>query len=275
MDELVQKAYEEISQHFLSKHGSTIDAIIAYGSKINNTATYDSHYDCLVIVDDYKKFHSTNKEGYKGYRLWFMRKPNTHVFLNELGPNFYQETIDDKEVKYGVIGLKDFRRACKSGIRIYVKGRLQKPLRIIYADDNVLPEIRNGILRARIGGVNLALKLLPKRFSMYDLIKEIVGMSYKADIRLESPTKVEDIVKKNWQELIEIYKPLVESRHYIYQLNGEYENRKYRMYNKKRVLGYLRRRAWVSALLNIKNGLTNKKAVAYAKRKWRMSLEKK
>ena len=99
-------------------------------------------------------------------------------------------------------------------------------------------------------------------------------MSYKADIRLESPTKVENIVKKNWHELVEIYKPLVESRPYIYQLDGVYQNNRYKRYNKKRAYGYLKRKAWVAMLLNIKNGLTNKKAIPYVKRKFNRAFRK-
>lgn len=264
MEEQVIKEFQSIAGYYAKKHPSIL-AIIAYGSKLFAEATADSHYDFWFIIKDYNSFYRKNLREHRtlvATLLFPFSEKDVHIFLNKLNPNFYQQQLGGKHIKYGVINIDDFVELCKpETFRMYVKGRFQKPVEIVYCSNQQIKDrINLAIDDARKDGVEKALALSPKYSSLDELIQTIIRLSYLADIRPENPNKVRDIFEKSKDELREIYFNL---------LNNVPPTE-----NSDKIKRYLFLNKIFSGLMNLKNGLTNKYALSYVLRKIRRKYEK-
>ena len=89
-----------------------------------------------------------------------------------------------------------------------VKGRMQKPLKIIRSTE----KIDNAIQAARREGAQWGINLTPAEFTFAEFVFFVVKLSYIADIRPENKDrKVQSIIDKGKKELREIYLPLLEN----------------------------------------------------------------
>lgn len=258
----VEQEFQAIAEHYASRYES-IAAVIAYGSRVHGKPTSDSHYDCWLVVRDYKEFYSSNMKDRRNLFATLFNpfdEARAHTFLNRINPNFYQERLDGVKVKYGVVSVDDFLRLCKPDARMYVKGRMQKPVRVIYCERGVRGLIDFAVRMARKDAVRKAAALLDDGFSLDELIKKVIGMSYMADIRPENPNKIDDIFETGADELREVYSKML--------LEAPYHEKK------KDVERYLFRNKFISGVMNLKNGLTNRFAFSYVMRKIRRSRER-
>lgn len=271
LDKTVEQEFKEISDHYI-KNNPSILCTIAYGSKLYGKPTKDSHFDFWFIIEKYRKFHIRRKKEYRDYKYSLLRRPTTHIALNKINPNFYQDSFENKEVKYGVITLNGFIKGCsKKCYKTYIKGRFHKPVKIIYSKDEVTKDtIEEAILNVRTDGLKQALNLSGKAFTFDDLLKNVISLSYIADIRPESPDKIVDILKSSKNELEKIYSPILNKEN-LTKKNDFYINENWRWGSMMKTLIYLKRNAFMSLSYNLKNGLTNKKSVNYVLRKFRRS----
>lgn len=267
LDKTIEQEFRKISDHYV-KNNPSILCTIAYGSQIYGKPTADSHFDFWFVIDKYRKFHIKRKKDYKNYKYSLLRRPAAHMTLNKINPNFYQDSLDNKEVKYGVVTLRDFIKGCsKKCYKTYIKGRFHKPVKIIYSkDEYTRNKIEKAILKVRKDGLKQALNLSGKTFTFDNLLTNLVSLSYIADIRPESPDKIVDIIKNSMSELKEIYTPLLEEEN-LTKKNEFYINESWRWRSMMKTLIYLKGNSLVSLFYNLKNGLTNKKSVSYVLRK--------
>ena len=275
---------EELARHYVEKYDPIL-GVIGYGSRVCGKPTKGSHYDFWFIVDDYKEFYSSNMKDRRNFFASLFNpfdEARAHVFLNKFNPNFYEERFNGIRVKYGVVSLKDFEKFCQpETFRRYVKGRMEKPVKILYsASEEVEKRIEGAILSARKDGVKKAASLLDQYTfpsglpTPVDLVKEMIAMGYRADIKFESPRKQHQIYENGKAELMEIYSKLIEEEPSLEMVDGflrlnlkegsTQETEKNIFWNK-----------FFSGAMNSKNGLTNSFAPSYVWRKIKRRFSKK
>ncbi|KAK8810225.1 hypothetical protein WA538_000664 [Blastocystis sp. DL] len=128
-----------------------------------------------------------------------------HVYYNrhEMGSKVFR-----RPVKYGVISLSSLNRDLRTWDSLYVAGRLQKPVRLLKADEATIALMNRNLQSA----VLAVLPLLPFTFTDRQLFLAITGLSYSGDIRTwfaENPHKVENIVAGNYDFFRQLYKPII------------------------------------------------------------------
>ena len=190
----------------LERFGPHVRALMAYGSRVCGQARIGSAYDFWVIVDDLEAFHRDNAEFYRT-QLNVRSTPDKQIAANRAGPLFYALNADGLAVKYGVLGESDFAALCRDTWWT-VKGRMQKPLRVIRAT----PAVEAAIQAARQEGLECALNFVPKEFTLDELLRELVGLSYRAEVRPErKAAKVQSILEAGRAGLETIYAPMLDA----------------------------------------------------------------
>jgi len=221
---------EILANEALRRAGDNLVYAIEYGSHVSGDASPTSRHDMMLIVEDTKAFHRKNME-LASSEYGRPHSPRFHTFLNRFGFNFYQTTIpqdgQDLRVKYAVISRSDFVKGCNGSLRekqkdgtgafgFYVAGRMQKAaLRPLYKDDErkaeEISQIEGGINTARIDGIWLALGLQDKNFSYDDLLTTYVSLSYRTDLRVEKPGKVQTLIDRSRDDYQRMLEPIINS----------------------------------------------------------------
>ena len=202
----VEKAAACLLEHF----GPHVAALIGYGSRVFGQARAASSYDFWLIVRDPAAFHRGNAEFYRT-RLNIRSTPEEQTALNETGPLFYSLEEAGLDIKLAVLGEATLLRLCRDEWWT-VKGRLQKPLLILRST----PTVDAAILSARRDGLACALNLVPREFTLEELLREVVGLSYRAEVRPEHKrAKIRSILKAGREELEKIYAPLLAELEYV------------------------------------------------------------
>jgi len=216
---------EILANEALRRAGGNLDYAIEYGSTVAGDATPTSMRDMILVVRNAKDFHRRNMEmSARDYGLPHL--PDWHTFLNKFGLNYYQTTITSGEkvlpIKYAVISTENFIRGCngtlpekekdKTGaFGFYVAGRIQKaalrPLKT--GNEDTAREIEQAINTARIDGLWLSLGLLGSQFSLDELIEKYVSLSYRADLRVEKPGKIQTLIRQSKADYLAMLDPIL------------------------------------------------------------------
>ena len=211
----------QAAELLLGRFGPHIAALMAYGSQVCGQARTGSAYDFWLIVRDPRAFHLENAEFYRT-RLNRKSTPEKQIALNRAGPIFYGLNEDGLDIKLAVLGESDFVRLCNSDWWT-VKGRMQKPLRAIRSS----PAVDTAVLDARRKGLRCGLDLVTPRFTLDGLLREIIGLSYRAELRPEhKPAKIQSILESGRGELEAIYTPLLREVDFVEQRENEYLDRR-------------------------------------------------
>ncbi|XP_037951432.1 phosphatidate cytidylyltransferase, mitochondrial-like [Teleopsis dalmanni] len=199
-----------------------ISYIFAYGSGVKQQLGYDQKEEKKNIIDlvfcvrDTLGWHAEN----------IARHPQHYSALRHLGADYikkYQENfgagvycntlvpLEDLGVtiKYGVVSRDDLLKDLQQWKYLYLAGRLHKPVQDIVpaTDDKVLTEALSQNL---VSALQVALLVLPERFSTYQLLHAICSLSYKGDFRMifgENKNKVHNIVQAQQEQFLELYQP--------------------------------------------------------------------
>lgn len=197
---------------FMETRPETV-AVIGYGSGINPQHGQENRkpqIDLIVVVDDLKKWHALNiKKNPKDYsfsgKLFFKYAPKK--WLKAGGQITYMTYIpfDGSKYKIGTIEKEDFLNDLKHWDTFYMAGRMQKPILIVKAPE----EIEMAIEYNRHAGLLSTELLLGK--GEYDeeyFYTILAGLSYIGDTRMgiaENPDKVLNIVKGRFDFYQDIY----------------------------------------------------------------------
>ena len=197
---------------FMKNKPETI-SVIGYGSGINPQRGQENRkpqIDLIVVVDDLKKWHALNiKKNPKDYsfsgKLFFKYAPKR--WLRSGGKITYMTYIPFNGSKYkiGTIEKDDFLNDLKNWETFYMAGRMQKPVLVVDAPE----EIESAIEYNRHAGL-LSTELLLGQ-GEYDeeyFYTILAGLSYIGDTRMgiaENPDKVLNIVKGRFDFYHDIY----------------------------------------------------------------------
>jgi translocator assembly and maintenance protein 41 len=178
--------------------------------------------DTIMVVENSLEWHEENRARNSTDYPWIPRYLMSSAFIEQVqrqyGGSMWFNTLvpcqtkgGSLTLKYGVIALDDFLDDCNHWTKLYVAGRLHKPvLELDVSTLEALPSVHEAILQNRQNALRAALALLMPRieFPSTRLLEEIVNLSYGGDVRVgfaESPTKVKDITHGSLADLTEIY----------------------------------------------------------------------
>jgi hypothetical protein len=121
---------------------------------------------------------------------------------------------------------------------------MQKPMRVFRS----CPQVSDAVADARAEGLECALSLVPREFTLDQFLRELCGLSYRAEIRPEhKAAKIQSILDAASAELEKIYAPLLEAHPAVERRGGLYEDARddeTRKRLRKAVLKSLRRSKW-------------------------------
>jgi translocator assembly and maintenance protein 41 len=111
----------------------------AYGSAIQQQAGYDTvkmskaMVDMMLVVPDTAAFHAANLQCNAGHYSWLMRNAASPVrqAVQRAGAGVFFNTdipFQGRTAKYGIVSVDDFLADCQFWRKLYVAGRLQKPV---------------------------------------------------------------------------------------------------------------------------------------------------
>ncbi|MDP2585722.1 MAG: hypothetical protein Q8P29_02470 [Candidatus Levybacteria bacterium] len=217
-----------LQNEVLKRAGDNLVYAMQYGSFVTGDATPTSMIDMILIVENTREFHERNK-AVAASDYGIPRSPAFHNWLNRFGFNFYHSQIQTEngpiKTKYAVISRENFIKGCNGTLQekerekigafgFYVAGRMQKAALKPFlktTDEQKITEIEKAINSARIDGIWLALGLVPKEFSLDDLVKKYVSLSYMADLRVERAGKIQTMIDKNRQDYLNMLLPILSS----------------------------------------------------------------
>ena len=265
---------QQAAELLLRRFGPHAAALMAYGSRVCGQVRAGSAFDFWLIVRDPEAFHRNNAELYRA-QLNIRSTPEKQIALNRAGPLFYGVNENGMDIKFAVVGEEDFVRLCRDEWWT-VKGRMQKPLRIMHGT----PAVDAAILVARKEGLLCGLNLVPRKFTLEQLLYQIVGLSYRAEVRPEhKPAKIRSIVEFGRAELERIYVPLLQEVEFVAQRGEEYFDRRSVEERKRARAATLRalwrsKWSWRSAQYLWRNYSSHRAPIRYVLRKILGEIEK-
>jgi hypothetical protein len=179
-------------------------AVVGYGSWYEPELRKPRSFpDLYVVVDGYARYHES--------RL--------HAWMNRLlPPNVYfvwDERDGRREVrgKYNVISVADLERECGPALRdLYNAGRMTKVVWIAWARDAPSRAwLIDRLADAHRVLAPVALTFLPEHFACDDFSLELLGLSYRAEPRLEGWEYVRALHAAHARYYRELHGALLES----------------------------------------------------------------
>jgi len=250
-------------QYLIDRYGDNVVGLLKYGSMAFGKPHSKSVHDFWVIVKNLRAFHRANEDFYRTE----LNVPSTvaeQVAANRVAPNFYAIEKYGLRMKIAVVSEHDFARFCRAKM-MFVKGRMQKPLRVI----RTTPLIEQAIEAARREGARHAVNLCPPRFTTEKFLYELCSLSYRAEIRPERKrAKVQSIIDASRPHIDRIYDPLLQSMVDV-ETNGESyldtRSEQNRWLERRKTMGYLRRCKWSSNTIRLiwRNYRTHSAPITY------------
>ncbi|MDQ3185607.1 MAG: hypothetical protein M3Q16_03910 [Pseudomonadota bacterium] len=181
------------------RFGSSLEAILLYGSCLRSHELGDGVVDFYAIVNSYSKAYP---ERYLGYlNAWLA--PN--VFYLEVSA---QEDKQEKKfrAKYAVVSMADFEQGTWRWFHPYLWARFAQPSRLLYARNET---IRKRIYNAQARAVVTFLKSsLPMLNSSVVSVEEIwingLTQTYAAELRPERATRAQQLAQINLDDYIRL-----------------------------------------------------------------------
>jgi len=189
---MIEHSTEEIPNYFAKKLQNKFDestqAIVLYGSWLRGKR--DTVVDLYVIVDSYK----------------YLDSPLDKVLTNFFSPNVYQQVGEnlakDFRVKFAVINLEQFKKRVANDFHPYFWARFAQPTQILYVK-NI--EVRQALAATFKDATKRMIKesvpMLPKKFTTEMLWETALKLTYSAELRSESDTAPQSIIKTSLPEL--------------------------------------------------------------------------
>ena len=189
---MIEHSTEEIPNYFAKKLQNKFDestqAIVLYGSWLRGKR--DTVVDLYVIVDNYK----------------YLDSPLDKILTNFFSPNVYQQVGEnlakDFRVKFAVINLAQFKKRVANDFHPYFWARFAQPTQILYVK-NI--EVRQALVATFKDATKRMIKesvpMLPKQFTTEMLWETALKLTYSAELRSESDTAPQSIIKTSLPEL--------------------------------------------------------------------------
>ena len=223
--------YERIDSEKLNLNENfpEIQAIIPYGSYFfpQGEKVIAGKPDYIFVVEDAGKWHEENriknKDHYTVQEKCFKPNERGGYFL----PFVYHNTSNG--IKYGVISKAEIIKDLTQWGDIYIAGRLQKPnadLRDLEEDHEMKEALVSNQEKAFfLAAWRLLYGKQELKKNTRNLLRSIVDLSYKGDIRMilpiESSDKVDNITDSYKEDLFRMYQEYIENYFVVDQESEE------------------------------------------------------
>ena len=200
------------------RHGSSVNAVLLYGSCLRSGDLHDGLVDLYLIVDRYRDFYPGHL---KAFANWLL-PPN--VFYIEL-------PVADRVVraKYAVLSSRDLRHGTTRWFHSYLWGRFTQPTAIAWNRDS---EARQQVLECLAGSIrtflNRSLPRLPASGSVRELWQQGLQLSYGAELRAEKPGRAGELTESGEQYYLAATRLLAGSLHFSLTLQDGTDTLLYR-----------------------------------------------
>ncbi len=194
-------------EHFRRTGGDALLAVVLYGSRIDpSLCTETSFFDFYLICRDYASFFARRRD------RWLARMLPPNIYYLEL-PN----AAGTKQVcKYCVISLADLQDAVGARAKdLYHLGRFSKRLALLWRRDEAAGDAVLGACRqAMLTLLPHALGKMNDAFTLPDLVRQALALSYEGEVRLEKTGEkvdalfhcAEDFYLEVWDRLLADYR---------------------------------------------------------------------
>jgi hypothetical protein len=177
-----------------------------YGSHVQASAPDQySAYDFLLITDSYSEFfRRICHRGYHGKPAWLLTALSQFLPPNIIA--FGKGEEESPPAKCAVVSLKHLRRSLRPYMPDhFLKGRVVQKLALVYSraesdQEAVISAIRD----AREGVVHWVRPFLPGSFTLEGFGETMLRVSYRGEIRPESPKRVDQVFKAQKETLLEM-----------------------------------------------------------------------
>lgn len=185
----------ELAEALVRAGDGSIAAILLYGSRVQNSHPDRwSAYDFMVVVDSYSRFfRSFCAAGYHGKSPLLLT--TLSYFLPPNIVSFRLPGADQPPAKCALVNGRHFRRSL--GPRSpdhFLKGRVVQKLAMVWTrgpEDEAL--VIAALRRAREGIVGWVRPYLAGDFDLEQFAETMLRVSYRGEIRPESPERVEQV----------------------------------------------------------------------------------
>nr|CAB3266805.1 phosphatidate cytidylyltransferase, mitochondrial-like [Phallusia mammillata] len=221
--EVTLNGKESFYSRILKCFPGNMSLVFSYGSGVFPQTAGESPtsnmLDFVFVVDDAKKWHSENLQRNRTHYSAIMRNAGveriTNVMQNYGASVYYNTNIHmlGRTLKYGVVAKDCLVKDLTTWDKLYIAGRLHKPVHIAHHNFENSPELLAGLKTNLIGAVLTSLIILPETFSERELFETITGLSYMGDFRMtfgEDKKKVAKIVQSNYERFQQLYYPVLE-----------------------------------------------------------------
>lgn len=163
------------------RHGSTVLAVLFYGSGLRRDDVDDLVLDFYVLVERYRPAFAR--------RSWAL-------LAALLPPNvLYREAAVDGRTlrcKYAVISLRQFHRGADARAATpYIWARFAQPCRIVYArDDAARRAVVEALADAAVAFMRESLPLLAGEHTAREVWARGLALTYRTELRAEPPDRV-------------------------------------------------------------------------------------
>lgn len=167
---------EALADTLRERFGSSLVALLYYGSCLRGGDPRDGLVDLYLVVDSYRAAYN---------------KVLPALFNQLLPPNVYylEEAIGDDPVraKYAVVSLAQLRRGCSSaGFHGYFWGRFAQPVGLLYARDAAAADaVHRSLADAVLTFLGRTIPALPRRFDVTGLWSQALALNYRTELRAE------------------------------------------------------------------------------------------
>jgi hypothetical protein len=171
------------------RHGTSVNAILLYGSCLRSGDLHDGLVDLYLIVDRYRDFYPRRLKAFSNWLL----PPN--VFYIEL-------PVDDRMVraKYAVLSGRDLRNGTTRWFHSSLWGRFTQPTAVAWSRDS---DAQQQVLECLAGSIrtflNRTLPRLPSSGSLQSLWQLGLQLSYGAELRAEKPGRASELTESGAQ----------------------------------------------------------------------------
>ena len=175
-----------------SRFGSSLEAVLLYGSCLRSDDLGDGVVDFYAIVNSYGKAYP---ERYLGYlNAWLA--PNV-FYLEVSAPGHTQEK--KFRAKYAVVSMADFEQGTWRWFHPYLWARFAQPSRLLYVrDETIRKHIYTALARAVVTFLKSSLPMLNSSVANVEAIwVNGLTQTYAAELRPERATRAQQLARIN------------------------------------------------------------------------------
>jgi len=186
--------------------GDSVVAILLYGSHLQASSPNRwSAYDFFLVTDSYSRFYGRLKAGGHHSRPPWLLTGLSHV----LPPNvisFDRGRPDEPPAKCAVLSPRHLRRSLRPfSPDHFIKGRVVQKLALVWSRGPEEEEMIVSALReAREDILRWVKPFLPRPFTVEEFAERMLRVSYRGEIRPESPDRVVQVFQSQRETLVNI-----------------------------------------------------------------------